>query len=185
MAYPVSAFFEGSKDCGVSFDRRPNEIFEPLAKDFNRQKLDHTGVVLGFWAASVDHHFDDTHLWIRPTSAAGAGKVKNIIDNAIDKNVSGILLPFVFLADCIFGDCKDCDKDALNIADKINPVDDIEGLIPGVGDVSGDKWVGVWHHINVTSRGSNEYDDRQGELFEEAGPFDVSDPLDSGVNGGL
>ena len=36
-----------------------------------------------------------------------------------------------------------------DLADGANPLDEIDGLIPGVGDISGTDWTGVWHHINL------------------------------------
>lgn len=80
-----------------------------------------------------------------------------------------VLLPFVCFIHCIFGDCEDCDQEAGNIADKGNPLDDLEGLLPGVGDISGSDWVGMWHHIKVSVPASNEFDNHQGLLFEEGG----------------
>ena len=71
VPYPVSIDFAGSGNCGVDFNATPGGMFEPTEPQFDPQRLDQTGIVLGFWAAHVDRQFDDTHLWFRPTSALG------------------------------------------------------------------------------------------------------------------
>lgn len=177
IAFPVSIDFAGHGDCGVR-KWTNDDILQVLQGPNGDGFRDHTGLVLGYWAASVDREFDDTHLWFRPTSAAGLGAAKRLIDQAGDTALAILLLPFVCAFDCIFGDCNDCDRDAKKLADDINPTDEIEGWIPGIGDLSGADWVGLWHHINMNDTASNEFDDRQGEFFEEAGPFEIKDPVD-------
>ena len=44
--------------------------------------------------------------------------------------------------------------------------------------MTGEKWVGLWHHVNVEPGGSHEFDDHQGSFLEEAGPFPILDPVD-------
>jgi hypothetical protein len=104
--------------------------------------------------------------------------VKNKVKELIEGGITMLLLPFVCLADCNFGDCDQCDKDAADIADSAFPLDELEGLIPGFGDFSRDDWVGLWHHIQIGA-GSHDYDDRQGWFLEEPGPPGLfPDPLD-------
>jgi hypothetical protein len=172
VRYPVSTDFANVADCGVRYDWTPGGIFNDVnsAAIVGAPNADHTGTILGMWASNVDNEFDDTHLWYRPTSAAGLGAIQKIADDAADDALGAILIPFVCAWDCIFNSCNDCDKHAKDIADKANPIDDVAGLIPGIGDESGEDYVGVWHFINMNPGTSNEYDDRQGELWEEAGP---------------
>ena len=128
---------------------------------------------------SADRNYDDTHLWIRPTSVLGLGKEKDFINDAGNTAAEVILVPVICLFECIFGGCSKCKSDARKAADTINPVDEIEGWIPGVGDISGNDWVGLWHHINMNDGASNEFDAHQGEFFEEAGPPGMGmDPVD-------
>jgi hypothetical protein len=78
--------------------------------------------------------------------------------------------------DCIFDDCSDCDTEAKDIANDANPINAIEGMLPGIGDVKGLDWVGIWHHINVRpDTGGGAFDDRPGALLETGGPFGIPD----------
>ena len=179
ISYPVAIDFADSGDCGAGFGWTPGGIFEPSDPLFDRHKLDHTGTVLGFWTAAVDRQFNDTHLWFRPTNAGGLGQAKKFIDDLADQGVGVLLLPVVCGFKCLFDDCDGCDDDAKDIADTVNVLDDTSGWLPGLPiDISGSDWVGVWHHINMTTRATNQYDDRQGEFFEDAGPDFPPDALD-------
>jgi hypothetical protein len=175
VRYPVSTDFANVADCGVRFGWEPGGIFNNAnsADAVGAANVDHTGTILGMWASNVDNQFDDTHLWYRPTSAGGLGEIQKIADDAADEGLAAILIPFVCAWDCIFDSCHDCDKHAKDIADSANPLDDLSGLIPGIGDESGEDYVGVWHFINMNPGTSNDYDDKQGELWEEAGPNQI------------
>ena len=179
LNYPVAIDFEDSGDCGAGVDWTPGGIFEP-SPTFDRHGLDHTGALLGFWTASVDRQMNDTHLWFRPTNAGALGAAKKFVDDLADKALGALLLPIVCGLNCLFDDCDGCDDDAKDIADAANVLDDTSGWLPGIPglDVSGADWVGLWHHINMTPRATNQYDDRQGEFFEEAGPDFPPDAVD-------
>ena len=153
--------FDGNDGCGVDQGWKPS-----LA---NIGAEDYAGAVLGLWAASIDRGFGDTHLWYRPTNFVGLGKVRDILNDAGDIGLGLALVPIVCLADCIFGSCDDCDKHARKIAADANPTDEIDGWIPGIGDISNGDYVGVWHFIDMKPNAANEFDDRQGKLFDEAG----------------
>ncbi len=172
VRYPVSTDFANIADCGVRYKWEPGGIFNQInsAAAVGAEHVDQTGTILGMWASNVDNEFDDTHLWYRPTGAAGLGELQKVIDDAVDKGLGALLLPLICAWDCIFHGCDDCDKDAKDIADAANPIDDVAGLIPGLGDESGEDYVGVWHFINMNPGTSSEYDDKQGELWEEGGP---------------
>ncbi len=180
VEHPVSTSYITGSDCGVRYNWKPGPgtIFDSVNPLPGTGKLDHTGLVLGFWAASVDDEFDDTHLWIRPNNALGMSHLKEFINDAIESGISVLLLPFVCLIDCIFSDCNDCGQEAQDIADDSFPIDDLEGLLPGIGDISGSDFVGMWHHIKVSVPASNEFDNHQGWLLEESGPIGPPDPLD-------
>src|SRR5262245_40621284 len=168
VPFPPNFDFAGNGGCGVRTGWKPEGIFARLGSD-RVPFRDHTGVVLGLWAASVDRHYDDTHLWFRPTSAGGLGAVKNLVNDAGNTALELVLVPIVCFFKCIFGGCGSCADDAKAAADALNPTEEIEGWLPGIGDVSGDKYVGMWHHLNMNGGASNEFDDHQGELFDEAG----------------
>lgn len=172
VRFPVSIDFGRTNDCGVRLGWEPGGIFNDINSNqtHHLDHVDYTGTILGFWASNVDNQFDDTHLWYRLSSAGALGELQRVANDAINKGLGAILLPFVCAWDCIFNGCNDCDKDAKDIADAANPLDDLGGLIPGLGDESGDDYVGVWHFLNMNPGTSNWYDDKEGELWDEAGP---------------
>ena len=67
-------------------------------------------------------------------------------------------MPIVCAIDWLFGDGDDCVKDSRKIADDVNVTEEIDSWIPGVGDQSGDDWVGVWHFVDMNPGASNDYD---------------------------
>jgi hypothetical protein len=175
IAHAVApSYVTTTSDCGVWYGYAPGGAYDTINPAASR---DFSGTVLGLWAGRPDDEFDDTHLEIRPTNALGLGFLKDVINDLINKGLLIVLLPFVCLFDCIFGDCEDCDSDAKNLADGANVLDEIEQLIPGIGDISGADWTGVWHHINLFPQASNEFDNHQG-LLSEAAFGGVPDPVE-------
>ncbi|AMY08556.1 hypothetical protein LuPra_01759 [Luteitalea pratensis] len=169
-----SSYLTDTVDCGVAYNYTPGGIYDDInpagARDFS-------GTVLGLWAGRPDDAVDDTHLEIRPTNALGLGFLKDAINDLINKGLTVLLIPFVCLIDCIFGGCSGCAGGASDLADGANPLDEIDALIPGIGDISGTDWTGVWHHINLFPQASNEFDNHQG-LLSEAAFGGVPDPLE-------
>ena len=136
---------------------------------------DTTGMSIGKWAAIVDDEFDDTHLWIKPTNALGLGPIKNAINDALNAGLAALFGPLVWMWECIVnGNCGWPE----NVGHDLNPLDDLEGLIPGFGDITGGDYVGMWHHINMAPWASNEFDDRQGMLLEDGGWLGVLDEIE-------
>jgi hypothetical protein len=129
---------------------------------------DHTGAVLGWLGGNIDYNFDDTHMWYKPQSAAGLGVVKDFVDDAVDFALGAVFAPFICMFDWVDGEI-DCWEDSKNAGDAANPGDDLEALIPGVGDESGSDWVGVWHYIQMGGQ-TDEFDDRPGYSLEDSGP---------------
>lgn len=140
---------------------------------------DFIGAALGFWAGSPDGAYDDTHLWFRPSNALGLGAVREVANEATEDALTVALVPIVCLVDWLFGDGEDCVRDSRKIADTVDVTEEIDGWIPGIGDVHGESWVGVWHFIDMNDGASNEYDERQGKLWDEAGvPGAPMDPIE-------
>lgn len=162
--------FKDVKDCGFQNDWKPRLDNIP-DNEFG-------GAVLGFWAGFPDAAFDDTHLWYRPTNALGLGAVRDVVNEVTEDALAVALVPIVCLVDWLFGD-GDCLKDAKKLADDANPTEEIDSWIPGIGDQSGEDWVGVWHFVDMNPGASNDYDARQGKLFDEAGvPDEPMDPVE-------
>ena len=186
IQHPVDPYYNRATSgvCGVWMGFTPGGVFDQV----NNSRLaptDYTGTVLGFWAANVDAGFDDTHLWWRPQNVAGAGAAKSFINDAVNIGIAILLAPFICLGELFAGNPGACWADAKDAGDTLNPIDEIDGFIPGIGDISGSDWVGVWHHIQVIGGGENDYDDIQGLLLSHAGPFDTLDKVDLGLMVGM
>ena len=187
VSHPVDAFYNHTNFmCGVRDGWTPGGMFNGVntTTQVNGHR-DHTGTVLGFWAASVDNELDDTHVWVRPTNVAGVSAVKSLVNDATNFGIAALLAPLVCLFEAIGGHPESCWQDAKDAGKTINVVDDVEGLLPGFGNITGGMWTGFWHHIKVTGSASNDFDDHQGLLVEEAGPLPVPDPLDVATMIGL
>lgn len=161
-------------DCGVAYSYAPGGVYDAINPAGSR---DFSGTVLGLWAGRPDDEVDDTHLEIRPSNALGLGFLKGVINDLINKGLTILLIPFVCLIDCIFGGCSGCAGGASDLADGANPLDEIDAMIPGIGDISGTDWTGVWHHINLFPQASNDYDNHQG-LLSEAAFGGIPDPVE-------
>lgn len=146
------------------------------AEDANNLRGKTAGDNLGDCAAAPDYATDDTHLSVNLASVGGAGALRKIADDAAVGGIGLLLVPFICAADCVGsllglgGDCDECVKHAKQIANQAPTSSDLAGLVPGIGDVSGEDYTGLWHFINLTPGVSNLYDDHQGILYEEAGP---------------
>jgi hypothetical protein len=163
--------FKDLTGCGVNTAWKPSLDTIP-PNDFS-------GAALGHWAGFPDSAYDDTHLWYRLTNAAGLGAVRDIVNQATEDLLTIALVPIVCFIDWLFGDGDDCVEHSRKIADDVDVGEEITGWIPGVHDISNDDYVGVWHFIDMNPDASNEYDARQGKLFDEAGvPGAPMDPLE-------
>jgi hypothetical protein len=184
VTHPVASTYSHlNVDCGVRPLWTPGGIFDKSnpPSPMDATKRDFTGTVLGFWSANVDSEFDDTHLWFRPTNTLGQGALHKFVNDSVSLSLAVIFAPLVCLFDLFAGHPETCLNDSKDLGDKANVVGTLEGLIPGFGDMSGDMWTGSWHHIKVIGPSSNSFDDREGLLIEEAGPFVVPDPVDLAI----
>lgn len=176
---PLAIQYQEQEEC-----LRPSWVPDGLFDPSNRLRF--IGPVLGFLAAKADDEVDDTTLWIRPTAAGafgvGPGPAIEAANDAVNLGLEVVLLPIVCVVDFIEGDF-DCLNHASDLADAVNPIDDLAGAIPGISatDTQDDTLIGLWHHINVTPFRSNEYDDVQGYLLDEAGPAGFQDALETGL----
>ena len=185
LAHPIVPGFSRKNDCGIRYDwSYPGGIFEPINGLSRRGRVDHTGIALGAWAASIDDEIDDTHLWFRPTSVLGFGAVKSKVSELAQTGIEILALPFVCAFDCIFNSCDDCAGHAKDLAADADPISNLEGVIPGVGDIAGPDYVGMWHHINMTSHGNADFDDHPGLNTERAGPQGMPDAVEIALMAG-
>ncbi|MEZ5401394.1 MAG: hypothetical protein R2729_17115 [Bryobacteraceae bacterium] len=185
IPYPVSVDFIVAYGCGRRAGYTPGGIFNGINAPANGPGIviggprhrDYTGTVLGFWAASVDDGHDDTHLWSRPVNWAGQSNVWLFLNDVGSFGLGALFAPFVCIGALLSGD-GDCAGAVKDSGEWLNLVDDLNGMLPGFGDWSGDDYTGVWHHIKMAGPASNDYDDHQGLLIEEAGPNGSVDPFD-------
>lgn len=132
------------------------------------------GHVLGWHAWQVDEHVDDLSLWFRPTNAGVIGLVKEGANRLWEYGV-GILLAPIF---CLFGDCGG----GFEVAHDYNPIEELEGLVPGIGNWKSTQFTGLWHFIDQEVNGSRErFNDPPGMYYEAGGPNGVPGALDVGI----
>lgn len=125
--------------------------------------------VLGWHAANVDDHLDDTVLWFRPTNAFVWGLIKEVASRIYEYAAGALLVPFVCIARWFSG--RSCNPaDAFDLAREYNPIDYVEGWIPGVGDIRSDDYTGLWHFIHTDAGTRGRYNDVRGMFYEGAGP---------------
>jgi hypothetical protein len=185
MPYAVALDWFDGGNCGIDFGFAPRGIYAghnqassgSLIPPTPPHGIDYSGGVLGFWAAKIDDHVDDTHLFTKPTSMVGIGAATTKADELITSGLTIPLVPLFCVAECIFGDCDRCDSNARDFADSINPTDEVLGLIPGLGDKSGPDYVGVWHFIGMHPGAPGTFDDRPGYLIDHGGPEGQPDAL--------
>lgn len=143
---------------------------------------DHTGDVLGYWAMEPDNDASVSVLGFKPTSALGGGAFVDAVDTALDGAALALAVPLVcafhFLSDGDF----DCLHDAKKLADNAVPYDELLSLVPVLGEIrDAEAYGGLWHFQQSVPGASNTCDDRQGLLYEEAGPRLVPDAVDLGI----
>ncbi len=126
------------------------------------------GPVLGWQAASPDLRYKDTILWSRPTNAGVASLVTELVTRGVEIVGGALLVPFVCLGELVFSG-KSCVQDSFDLATRADPVTYVAGLLPGVGSISGEDFVGVWHFID-TGATVNRYNDVRGMFYENGGP---------------
>jgi hypothetical protein len=125
--------------------------------------------VIGWQAGSPDDHYDDSHLWYRPTNAGFLGKAKGWASDGWTTGAGALLAPFACAWEAIFGDGCDLD-DGAKLAKKYNPVDYVDSWLPGFGDVHGDPYPTLWHFINVDAGGPSQHNAPPGLVYPDAGP---------------
>lgn len=125
--------------------------------------------VLGWQAGSPDDHYDDSHLWYRPTNAGFLGKAKGWASDGWTTGAGALLAPIACAWEAIFGDGCDLD-DGAKLAKKYNPVDYVDSWLPGFGDVHGDPYPTLWHFINVDAGGPSQHNAPPGLVYPDAGP---------------
>lgn len=125
--------------------------------------------VLGWHAASVDDHVQDTVLWFRPTNAGVAGAIKEAASRVFEYAAGALLLPFVCMSSWL--QLKRCNvDDAFDLAREYNPVDYFESWLPGFGHLQSSEYTGLWHFLHVEPDTAHRYNDIRGMWYEGAGP---------------
>jgi hypothetical protein len=172
VSEPLSWTYPEGPDCGIFPAWLPTGVY--LGSTPGLPGVDHTGLTLGMFASAPDDEIDDTHLWYRPThmgppvpGLSSPIEVADVLDKGLDLAIASLLAPLLCVVQMITGG-PNCFDAAHDIANHLNPIDDLAGAIPGIDDHADGKYTGFWHHINVTPGQSNTYDDVQGMYMDEA-----------------
>jgi hypothetical protein len=169
---PLAHDYNEAANCGILGSWSAGGILAELP-------VDYTGQTLGYHAARIDFQHDDTHLFTVVTNAGDGGKTHQMIDEAADLGMAVILAPIACLVALFTGD--NCWDLATDLADRVVPIDDLNGLVPGFGDTTSPVYTGMWHFINLNPRATNRYDDHEGLFYENAGWGGVPDAVDFGI----
>ncbi len=134
--------------------------------------------VMGWHAGKVDDYFQDVVMWYRPTNALAVGALTSFAENALEKSVGALLIPFVCLFELFSsGGCDT--QDSFDLATKIDPIPYIDSWFPGFGKIYGSDYTGLWHFIDEADPGGR-FNDTRGMLYESAGR-DHPGVLDVGI----
>jgi len=123
--------------------------------------------LMGWHAGTIDDHKQDTIMWYRPTNSVVFSFLEDVSTYALEAAAAAFLLPIV----CIFklftgGSCGV--HDGQDLVNQVNPVDELESLIPGFGSVYDGDYTGLWHFMHVGA-GQGQFSDIRGMLYEGAG----------------
>jgi hypothetical protein len=147
-------------------DRALGSVRTPARPDLVTERV--TELVLGWHAGGVDDHLNDTALWVRPTLVGLYGLYFEAASWVWEVGVGTILLPFALLWSLFSGNDINLDS-SYALARQYNPVDEIQGAIPGVGDIRSDDYTGLWHFESVDA-GVHRFNDTRGMWYPGAGP---------------
>jgi hypothetical protein len=138
------------------------------------------GRILGWQGASADDRERDTTIWVRPTSVAFLGAAESLASEAFDFTTGALLLPFVCAWDWLTGSGCSLNQ-ATQLASSVDPVTQLNGLVPG-WDIQNDyTYVGFWHFVDAAA-GSGRYNPTaRGLFYENAGPTGIPGAIDVGI----
>jgi len=182
----ISATYGRSSSCGLGDNQKlqtpamrelscttpggfcsPDGIYVHLAPD------DHTGDVLGYWATEPDHDHSVTALGVKPLNSVGllGGGVRVLSDGVklTEGALAIALVPIICLANWLIGSEDDCTEFSKDLADALVPIEEIASIVPVIGAERSGTYATMWHFINMGPV-SNDCSDRQGLMYEEAGP---------------
>lgn len=138
------------------FPYYPSDEYSPCAytslpATLTDNRAERIGAVLGWHAASIDWRTSDSATWLRPTNSAGAGGlVTETLSRGFEYFLGSLLVPIVCFKE--FWDTASLDEcRAFDLAKTINPVEYMEGLLPGIPVPGSNEFVGMWHFIDVNA----------------------------------
>lgn len=126
------------------------------------------GLVLGWHAKHRDDDLDETTIQTFPI----VGTALEAADEAYEEILGAFLLPFVCGFQLIFEDADGCAARARAIADDLDPIDVLKGILPGINLPQSESYIGFWHLINVRDDAGlyESYDTPQGMTLTQGGP---------------
>lgn len=127
-------------------------------------------LTLGTHATAPDYHLHDSKVWFRPTSMGitSWGLALEGASRVWEAGIGALLLPFACVWNAVFEDGCDFD-DSYDFARKYNPVEFVEGWIPGVRESSSEDYSTLWHFLHLDDEFPH-YNDVRGMRHEYAGP---------------
>jgi hypothetical protein len=201
MLLPVSLDFSTCDGCGVDFEWLRDSPNRGLYSEYNRSSpgsfdppepphgTDYSGEILGFWAADIDDHNDDTHLFPNITNLVGGlGALKTKVEELTSMGYSIPLIPIFCIVEWLFGDGGNCADDAKDFADNTNParapdvaISDLPECIVWRCDIAGRDYVGLWHFVGLHGTAHTTFDDPPGYQMDSGGPNGMADEFVIGM----
>ncbi len=139
------------------------------------------GPVLGWHAQAIDDHFDDAVMWFKPTNAGALSIIKGIAIDATNAVIGAVVAGFYCAAKFILGDS--CDPDEIfHLAERYNPIMQLDGLLPGFGEIRSPAFTGLWHYFQFD--GVGQYNSTPGMYYPNAGPDESPGAFDLSIMAG-
>jgi len=136
------------------------------------------GLILGWHAQHRDDDQADTAIDV---TLPVVGQILELATAIYELALAAVFLPFLCLASIFTG--GDCSDKSQRLADDLDPVDYLKGILPGWRNAdASENGRTLWHFINVQGGGlANEYDDNQGMYQVEAGPNQMQSGVDHAI----
>jgi hypothetical protein len=134
------------------------------------------GGVLGWHAAMIDDHLDDTVLWVRPFNTANASELKDAADHFWHSTMSSLMVPLACILKWLtFRSCHY--RDGEDLANLTNPTNQVDSWVPGFGESKSSDYTGLWHFMQFDGP-AGVYNPVHGMDYDHAGPHGIPGCVD-------
>lgn len=140
-----------------------------LTAELEEQSANERGMerALGWHAGIPDQRPDDSAAWIRPTTVGMAGLALEVTSQYWNYGMGTLAIPFIALYKLFSGEDFELD-DSYELAREYNPIDTVQGAVPGVGDFRSTLFTGLWH-FETLDADINGYNDIRGLWYPGGG----------------